>query len=144
MDNEPYYIVKASQLFKLLKHCFCCGNKAEVDNTRTIGTLLIVTLICDSCTKNPKWFSQPYVGKSKIPEGNLLLSSGILFSGASPSKVMQVLDIARIESISEQTYFKYQRDCLNPIIWHHYKNEQQAIIEKAKKNETGLILGGDA
>lgn len=48
------------------------------------------------------WISQPMVGGG-MPAGNMSLSAGILYSGASPTRSLHMLDIIKVGNL----YSKY-------------------------------------
>ena len=55
----------------------------------TCGTMVTVNQYCQSCKKNFKWRSQPFI-LGRYPAGNVLLSFAVLMAGASISKLLLV------------------------------------------------------
>ena len=96
---------------------------------------------CPYCLHKCTWESQPLI--HNVPAGNLLLSAGILFAGASPTKVLRVLLHVNIKAITPRTFVNHAKDFLYPTIWHVWKNEQEALFEQLASMDGGLILGGD-
>lgn len=77
-----------------------------------------------------------------IPDGNISLSSAILFAGALPGKVLDVLRIWGLTTISRDTFFLHQKKYLHAAIrrvWHREQKKNLACI-------TGkpVRLAGDA
>lgn len=141
--KEPKYIVFGSSLGQLLQWCHCpsCGSVDIRQVWTTTGTLLKIHLTCDSCLQATKWHSQPSIGN--FPAGNMLLSAGILFAGASPTKVLRVLDHMGVMTYEKRTFFSHQRDILQPAIQSVWTQQQAAHIAMLQTEGRPLILGGD-
>ena len=111
LQTEPKYIAFLSQLLLLFHFCPSCKSDNPLVETKQVGTLLEVKTICGNtnCSNRENvWFSQPNIPGSRIPAGNFLLSFSILFSGCSPSKVLNLCRHIGIAGISLRTYFKLQ------------------------------------
>ena len=90
----PYHEIKKFMVFEecllvLFKKCRNCGDSSTRITTKTTGTFLGIIQNCSNCCYTFKWDSQPVIGST--PVGNILLSASILFSGATPTKVLRVL-----------------------------------------------------
>ena len=96
---------------------------------------------CPHCCDSTSWESQPRV--KNIPVGNLLLSAGILFAGASPTKVLRVLNHVNVIAITCRTYANHAKAFLYPTIWHIWKVKQAKLFAQLRIMGDGLILGGD-
>ena len=70
-----------------------------------------------------------------IPAGNIILSSSILFSGALPSQMLRVMENYRCVTITKRTFFKHQKEYLQPSILKVYKRHQSNLLDN--------IIGGD-
>lgn len=140
---EEKFIVFISSLQKLFSFCHCpsCGCMDITNNFNTIGTMLIATITCISCQKQTPWHSQPYIGDT--PAGNILLSAAILFSGATPTKVLRVLSHMSVATISTRTYFRHQQVILQPVVVQVWQKHQQCILGTLHAEKRKLILGGD-
>ncbi|KAM9364781.1 uncharacterized protein KZ484_010956 [Pholidichthys leucotaenia] len=141
--KEPKYIVFSSCLQKLLRWCHCpsCGSVEVRPVWSTSGTVLNITLSCDACDSASKWESQPSIGR--YAAGNLLLSAGILFAGATQAKVLKVLQHMGVVTYSSRTFFKHQKDVLEPAILKVWKQQQQEHLTLLQVEGRPLVLGGD-
>ena len=111
LRTESKYIIFLSQLLLLFRICPACKADNPLVERRQVGTLLEVKTVCGNkcCSKRENiWYSQPNLPGSKTPAGNFLLSFGILLSGCSPSKVLNLLRHIGIASTSLRKYFKFQ------------------------------------
>ena len=142
-QKESKFIVFFSALLRLLSWCSCpsCGHKDLSHSRREIGTLLIITLLCHSCGKTTTWHSQPYLGT--IPAGNILLSSAILFAGASITKVLRILSFMSVAAISSRTFFRHQKDILFKTIRQAWSDNQEWLLGAIHGHEKRLVCGGD-
>ncbi|KAF3847117.1 hypothetical protein F7725_020145 [Dissostichus mawsoni] len=87
--QDNIYLIYWNCLLGLFAWCSCpsCGSKQIVSRRHEIGTLLIVTIICQDCGRRSPWHSQPYLGS--FAAGNIMLSASILFAGATATKVLR-------------------------------------------------------
>lgn len=134
------YIVFENNLLSLFTKCRACGGATSATK-HTVGTFLRVTQVCMQCESTFEWDSQPFI--QSIPAGNILLSSSILFCGALPSKVLQVMKAYHCETITKRAFFKHQSRYLHSSIQTVYNRHQTRILSDIKKYRTGLVIGGD-
>ncbi|XP_046858644.1 uncharacterized protein LOC124452097, partial [Xenia sp. Carnegie-2017] len=85
------------------------------------------------------WNSQPLHGR--MPLGNLVFAASILFSGSSPSKVLQFLRHSGIQFLSERTYSNIQTAYLIPSVSNVCHMNQKHLLESIR--ERNINLGGD-
>ena len=106
------YIVFKQELSKLFKYRPECGAAVIKRNQSTQGSQLFVTL---ECMNNHKysWQSQPML--EGMAAGNLLLSSSILLSGSTFTKVASLADILNLKIFKEKTFYNIQHKYLLPI-----------------------------
>ncbi|PIK60739.1 hypothetical protein BSL78_02303 [Apostichopus japonicus] len=78
------------------------------------------------------------------PAGNILLSASILFAGASPVKILRVLQHISVQCITERTFFRHQQFFLQPVIVQVWEKCQKVITANLKAAAKPLYLGGDA
>ncbi len=142
-DNHNKYIIFWSSLRKLLTWCHCpeCGSQDIQCRIQSVGTFLCVTVVCGSCHKQTQWDSQPHIGN--FPAGNILLSAGILFSGASVSKVLRVLNSIGIVTYNKRTFFRHQKFLLIPAIEKVWETQQDRYLSVLRLEDRALVLGGD-
>ena len=142
---EPKYVVFESCLLDLFLVCPQCNGNAVGEVTHTKGSLILVKQSCvhkPSCGFKRQWQSQPYI--HDIPAGNLILSAGILFAGASPKKVLRVLSSANVATISYSTFMRHQRLYLQPAIVSTWQKQSQEIVTRLQEDGQPLVIGGDA
>ena len=73
--------------------------------------------------------------------GNLLLSSSILLSGATYTKIASLAEILKLNFLSEKTFYNIQDLYLFPVINEVWEGEQRAVFSDLKDKE--LWLSGD-
>lgn len=135
--SERKYIVTETKLLELFKHCSIClaPTKVELFNK---GTFLKATLTCASGHVT-SWESQPTINRK--PVCNILLSAAIVFSGASPSRVLRFLSFIGVAVIKKTQFFKIQQCFLFPAILEVWKTERNHLLESLKGKP--LCLAGD-
>ena len=127
---------------ELFTVCTKCLSACTVD-VKEQGTSISVKQNCSSCTFSRTWCSQPLIGNKGTPAGNLMLSASILFSGATPSKVLRVFKFLSVPAISLRTFFRHQSQYLMPSVSTIWNKEQAVIIESAQQKNEPLVIGGD-
>lgn len=135
-DNK--FLVFESELFQLLKWCPVCGAAIVEQEKSSQGTLLFVALTCIN-NHHSTWQSQPLL--NRMAAGNLLLSSAILLSGATYTKIAAFADILKMQFFSEKTFCAIQDEYLFPVVNDHWLREQDSVIEEMRGKE--LWLSGD-
>ena len=103
----------------------------------------MVKFHCHNCPYTQKWYSQPQVGNTKAPAGNLELSAAISFTGINAEKALRMLEIAGIQGITKSTYHEYRKNVLEPTIQECWDEQQKELFRQAKNRGGGLVLGGD-
>ena len=78
-----------------------------------------------------------------VPAGNISLSAAILFAGALPTKALRIFNILNCCCISPGTFFRHQRQYLQPTISAAWKSEQLALVTKLRNQKKKLALSGD-
>ena len=142
---EPKYIVFESSLLELFQICPLCNGEAVGEVSHVKGSLVVVKQRCvhkPNCGYTRQWYSQPFI--ADLPAGNLMLSAGILFAGASPKKVLRVLSSANIAAVSYSTFIQHQRRYLQPAIVNVWDRMQHNLVEKLTEAGQPLVIGGDA
>ena len=91
---------------ELFKQCASCYNECTGEVAYQKGTFVAVRQHCTHCGYQQMWRSQPHI--KDTPAGNILLSAAILFSGATPGKILQMLAHMRVASISNRTFYYHQ------------------------------------
>lgn len=137
-QEDSKYIVFEQQLLELLKWCPECGEVIVKKEKNTQGTLLCVMVTCIKdhvCT----WRSQPML--KRMAAGNLLLSSAILLSGATFTKVASIANIMKLQFMSEKTYCNIQDEYVFPVVNEAWQQEQESVITEI--GERDVWLSGD-
>lgn len=107
---ERKFVVFESYLRQLFEVCKTCYSPCKA-SIKFNGTLISVYTSCPAGHMN-RWDSQPYINGRGA--GNLLLTSMVLFTGASPTKTLRLFRMMNIQVFSVKTYFNYQREILVP------------------------------
>ena len=139
-SREKTYLVFESCLRTLFTTCNDCKRATQL-TFNTIGSMLQVKIICCVCESEWTWNSQPYV--HGIPQGNILMSASVLFSGSLLSKVLRVFWIMNCASISERTFFYHQDKYLHPAVHTIWKENQTSMLTVLQVEQNSLVLGGD-
>jgi len=129
--TEPKHIVFLTQLLLLFNLCCTCKADNPTVEASGNGTQAIVRTYCNNpkCNKEDIWYSQPQMPGLKIPAGNFLLSLSILLAGGSATKVFKMFLHMGLGCVSLNTYFKYQRTELFPLIYLYWKNTRVRCLE---------------
>ena len=85
--------------------------------------------------------SQPSI--RDIPAGNILLSAAILFSGATPGKVLRLLNHMQVACISDRTFYRHQARFLEPAVLAVWEVKQSRLLAECKAHGNSLNIGGD-
>ena len=137
-QDDMKYIVFQNELQQLMKYCPVCGSAVIKNESTTLGTLLCVTLTCLNL-HTFKWQSQPMLGR--MPAGNLLVSSAILLSGSTYTKMANFSEILNLQFLGEKTFYSMQDEYLFPEINDAWLSEQNSVFEEI--GQTDLWLCGD-
>ena len=72
-----------------------------------------------------------------------MMSSAILFGGASPAKVLRVMKHMNVPTIAYSTFMQHQRTYLHPGVERTYRQQQSILLNDIKAEGREVILGGD-
>ena len=141
-EDEKQFLTFWSVLAPLFVFCLKCKQTASVHKVATKGTMLIVTLLCVDDHLST-WRSQPTVGNG-LALGNLLLAAGILFSGATYSKIREVCDISKTNIFGKTRFYAIQKDYLFPVVNKIFEQKKLLILENIQDlSPEGIHLSGD-
>ena len=141
-EDEKQFLTFWSVLAPLFVFCSKCKQTASVHKVATKGTMLIVTLLCVDDHLST-WRSQPTVEKG-LALGNLLLAAGILFSGATYSKIREVCDISKTNIFGKTRFYAIQKDYLFPVVNKIFEQTKLLILENIQDlSLEGIHLSGD-
>ncbi|XP_064643195.1 uncharacterized protein LOC135497319 isoform X1 [Lineus longissimus] len=135
---ERKFIVFESSLRLLFMFCQVCRAPCRVA-LRTLGTAVMVMAICEN-QHQQEWTSQPF--KGQLPIGNLLLAAGILYSGSSPVRGLNILKNIGVAVISRRTFYTIQGLYLIPSVFAVWQRKQDSMFKERKRKQ--LSLSGDA
>ncbi|XP_041457112.1 uncharacterized protein LOC121430959 isoform X2 [Lytechinus variegatus] len=141
--SQQKYIVFEEQLIELFRQCRSCHLpcSVEIQQPANFGSRIKVVSTCEECGSRHEWSSQPTVGN--LSAGNILLSSAILFAGASATKIFKIFKIMNLRGISTSTFNEHQTKYLQPAVILEWRKAQSAILTNIKASEHDLIVGGD-
>ncbi|KAG0438241.1 hypothetical protein HPB47_017097 [Ixodes persulcatus] len=133
------YIVFGSCLKNLLKRssdCFSLNTQVSFD---LVGSMVKATTTC-SAGHTSIWESQPKChGK---PEGNILMCSGIVFSGGCPTKVLRLFDIMGVARIHSTQFNEYQKCYVLPAVMSVWRAEQRRLFKSLEWRPLRLASDG--
>jgi len=139
--QQNVFLVAESSLLNLFRFCPVCRSECERMVESRIGTKITVSQKCYSCTFTTSWDSQPSVGG--IPDGNIMLSSSILFGGGSPTKVLKILKHMNVPTIWYSTFMNHQKKYLHTAVQKTYQQQQSSLLNNIKAEGRELIEGGN-
>lgn len=76
----------------------------------------------------------------EMTAGNLLLSSAILLSGSSYTKVASLADILKLKFFSEKTFCNIQDKYLFPVINEFWHQEQNYVFSELNDKDLWLSV----
>jgi len=139
--DEPKFIVFYSALMTVFSlFCFICKTNNPKVSMDSCGTMVTVTQHCQSCKKNFKWRSQPFI-LGRYPAGNVILSLAVLMAGASISKVLLVFKHMGISVYESRTFFYHQSRFLFPTILKYWETYQASLLTKIKGMKDAVWSG---
>ena len=103
--------------------------------------MAVVTQKCILCHEKHDWSSQPFIADK--PAGNILLSAAILFCGATPTKVLRVLEHLGVSGIHLTTFHLHQRTILAPVVQRIWHQHQTTTLCRIKAAGRPISLSGD-
>ena len=134
--EQKLFLVAESSLLSLFEFCPVCRAECDRQVNSRIGTRITVMQKCLSFGFNRRWDSQPSTGDT--PLGNILMSSGILFCGGSPAKVLKIMGHMNVVTTG------YSSTCIHPCtVERVYREQQSSLLDSIKAEGKELILGGD-
>ena len=139
--DEIKYIIFKSSLLELFKQCTSCYNECIGEVAYQKGTFVAVKQLCSHCGQQRVWTSQPHI--KDTPAGNILLSAAILFSGATPGKILRMLSHMKVACISDRTFYYHQSQYLQPAVLSVWKCKQEKLLAQCRTQGTPLSVGGD-
>ena len=139
--EQKLFLVAESSLLSLFEFCPVCRTECERRVNSRIGTRITVMQKCLSCSFTRSWDSQPSIGDT--PLGNIMMSSGILFGGGSPAKVLKIMGHMNVVTIGYSTFMKHQKKYLHAAVERTYREQQSSLLDSIKAGGKELILGGD-
>ncbi|KAH7934292.1 hypothetical protein HPB49_024488 [Dermacentor silvarum] len=139
LHTERKFIVFESCLRELLTTCKVCGQAVGDISSKVVGTLLIVEGMCDK-EHMLQWRSQPLVRGSGA--GNILLAAGVLFSGCAVAATLRCLNSIGVQTITERTFYNYQRAYLLPAINELFHRKQAEMASELAGLQVDLAGDG--
>ena len=139
--EQKLFLVAESSLLSLFEFCPVCRAECDKRVNSRIGTRITVMQKCLSCSFTRSWDSQPSIGDT--PLGNIMMSSGILFGGGSPAKVLKIMSHMNVLTIGYSTFMKHQKKYLHAAVERTYRDQQSSLLDSIKAEGKELILGGD-
>ena len=142
-DHRIYFIFWSCLVQLLDTWCSCCscGSRQVAWSRQEIGTLLKLSIRCVHCGHCSSWNSQPYFGR--VAAGNVLLSAGILFAGATATKVLRVLMHMGTAVFSVRTFFRHQQKILHRAVMQLWRESQMWMLSTLQTEDNGIVCGGD-
>lgn len=137
-SNESKSIVFDSCLKQLFHLCRMCGAIVKNAYLKQRGSLICVTTLCKAGHTKP-WFSQQFT--KGIAVGNLICSTGILFTGNHIARVSAVMSACNIRFF-EGDLSLYSKEYLWPVLNKHYLIQQREVLHSLRGQP--LVIAGDS
>ena len=136
VHKQKLFLEEELSLLSLLEFCPVCRTECDRRVNSRIGTSITVMQKCLSFAFTRRWDSQPSAGDTSL--GNILMSSGILFGGGSPAKVLKIMGHMNVVTTG------YSSTCIHPCtVERMYREQQSLLLDSIKAEGKELILGGD-
>ena len=137
--KEPKYLVFQSCLRQLFKFCVDCGATVTEMSFVCHGSQLSVKT---TCMKNhaSTWSSQPFIKRAAV--GNLLISSSVLFTGNTFTRLQNFASCLGLKFLSERVFYRHQDRYLFPVINDAWEKEGASVIEELSTRAI-VNLSGD-
>lgn len=74
--------------------------------------------------------------------GNLLLSSAILFTGNTFSRLYKMASVINMAFPCESEYLKWQNQHIIPVINQQWQHEKAAVVSDLQEQQSVMLLGG--
>ena len=84
--------------------------------------------------------SQPIL--NRMAAGNLLVTSSILLSGATYTKVACIADVLQLQFLSEKTFCLIQNEHLFPVVNEAWLRQKESVFDDI--GDRGVWLSGDS
>lgn len=142
-DHRIYFIFWPCLVQLLVSWCSCpsCGSRRVAWTRQEFGTMLKLSFSCVDCGQCTAWNSQPYFGR--VAAGNILLSAGILFAGATATKVLRVLMHMGTAVFSVRTFFRHQQKILHRAVMQVWRERQMWMFSALQTEDHDIVCGGD-
>ncbi|CAC5398257.1 unnamed protein product [Mytilus coruscus] len=119
--EEKYYMVSETALFHR-------------------GTMISTSSVC-AFGHVYKWKSQNC--HERIPWGNLLLASAIMFSGNNTAKIVRLFDQMKLKGISERSVRRLQTAYTSCAVIYEFDSQQADLLTSLQGPDKQVVLGGD-
>ena len=139
-------VVFTDRILELLKSLYgsnCsrhgCPKQWEFKKTY-VGSCLVVTWKCSSGHLGGSWSSQPMYNGMRV--GNMLLSSCLLLSGNSYTKIALLFKFVNLKFISKTLFYQHQSLYIAPAVQKYWDAMRTNLLEERKNKE--ILLSSDA
>lgn len=105
-----------------------------------VGSCLVVTWKCSSGHSSGSWSSQPTYNGMRV--GNMLLSSCLLLSGNSYTKIALFFKFLNLQFISKSLFYQHQGLYIAPAVQKYWDMMRKNLLEERKDKE--ILLSSDA
>ncbi|CAC5401197.1 unnamed protein product [Mytilus coruscus] len=131
ITTEPKIIAFESCLKTLFARVVCteCGEPISSDESTILynGTAMKVKFLCMSGHQT-SWESQPLVNSK--PAGNLMVTTAIILSGETFSRISHFADILSLKFIGHTQYYSIQKDIAIPAIDNYYSLQRDVVLQQ--------------
>ncbi|XP_070203994.1 uncharacterized protein [Littorina saxatilis] len=138
--GETKYLVFESNLEELLSVCRRCSKICQVTRKGVEGTAVEYTCLCEHCSHNYTWCSQPY--SKRLPLGNLVLAAAAFFTACSPSRLITLFKSCNICIFGKTTYNNLQSAYMVQAVRNVWTRCQERLFA-ARPRTRPLKLAGD-
>ncbi|XP_071138376.1 uncharacterized protein [Mytilus edulis] len=137
--EEKYYMVFETALFQLLSVCRECNNRCIPIIEFSRGTMISTSSVC-AFGHVYKWKSQNC--HERLPWGNLLFVSAIMFSGNNTAKIVRLFDQMKLKGIRERSVRRLQTAYTSCAVIYEFDSQQADLIASLCPDKQ-VVLGGD-
>ncbi|XP_052106632.1 uncharacterized protein LOC127739086 [Mytilus californianus] len=138
--DEKYYMVSETALFQLLSVCRECNLRCVPIIKFSRGTMISTSSVC-ALGHVYRWKSKNC--HERLPSGNLLLASAIMFSGNNTAKGVRLFNQMKLKGISERSVRRLQTAYTSCAVIYEFDSHQADLLTSLQGPDKQIILGGD-
>jgi hypothetical protein len=133
---------------RISAHC-SNGHQSKWQSSEFFNQVILFVLIVEGLVENIlKYIFPNFICLNLIMQGrtcatDVRISTLSLLTGLHMEQILEFFKQIDIMTASRASFYRLQKDYINPIIWRHWKKMQAELMERLRKEDTGLTVTGD-